>query len=192
MILEIEDYYGNTKGAIRLTENNEDGEIEIKNIKGEYNIADIDFDDIFDTNEYKVRIQKETKPEQKDHFLTLNYETIIGVPDNCKDLIKELNSYCAVLKHYYNNNYRDVWVLIQNYFGHINYGDEFGYFKTHDEICDILLYNFFISHEPQFSNHFKNFCNRQITKIRSNLKNLGYEIDDEYIEKRISGEQEVY
>ena len=30
MILEIEDYYGNTEGAIRLTENNKDGEIEIK------------------------------------------------------------------------------------------------------------------------------------------------------------------
>lgn len=191
MIIEVEDLNkGKTIGAIRYSEFDEyegTDEIIIKETSGNLEYIDIDFDDIFNSNEEKIRVGINT-----DHFLTLNYETIINIPDNCKNLIKELNSYCALLKHYYDNNYRDVWVLIQNYFGHIDYGEEFGYFKTHDEICDILLYNFFISHEKEFETHFEDFCNRQITKIKYNLKEKGYELEENYIEDRINGKNEVY
>ena len=60
MILEVEDYEGNTIFAI-LTERNNYGEEEIINTKGNISIADRDFDDIFGTNDFKTRIQLETE-----------------------------------------------------------------------------------------------------------------------------------
>ena len=61
MILEIEDYKGNTIFAIQ-TERNNYGEEEIINTKGNISIADKDFDDIFGTNDFKTRLQLETEP----------------------------------------------------------------------------------------------------------------------------------
>lgn len=187
MILDIVTKSGELIAKALIRENNEDGELQlVESTKG---ITDhwYDRDDYFDTNDERLIL--EINQKRKDHFLTVNYETIRGkTPKECIPLIKELNSYCALLRHYYNNNYRDVWVLIQNYFGHIDYGKEFGYFKTHDEICDILLYNFFISHEKEFETHFEDFCKRQIGKIRWNLENEhNYIVDESYIEKRIYG-----
>ena len=57
MILQIEDYNGCELGALNINPNNEYGEISVRNIRGDVSICDIDFDDIFDTNNYKLRIQ---------------------------------------------------------------------------------------------------------------------------------------
>lgn len=58
MIIEIEDYFGNTIGAVQIIDNNEEG-ISVGVCDGDISIADIDIDDIFLTNENKVRIQLE-------------------------------------------------------------------------------------------------------------------------------------
>lgn len=60
MILEVEDYEGNTIFAIQ-TEKNNFGEEEVINTKGNISIADRDFDDIFGTNDFKTRLQLETE-----------------------------------------------------------------------------------------------------------------------------------
>ena len=60
MILEVEDYEGNTIFAIQ-TERNDFGEEEVINTKGNISIADRDFDDIFGTNDFKTRLQLETE-----------------------------------------------------------------------------------------------------------------------------------
>ena len=60
MILEVEDYEGNTIFAVQ-TERNDFGEEEVINTKGNISIADRDFDDIFGTNDFKTRLQLETE-----------------------------------------------------------------------------------------------------------------------------------
>ena len=59
MIIEIENSNGKTIGAVKFSENNINGEFEIEKVIGDISIADIDFDDIFDTNEKKLRLQLE-------------------------------------------------------------------------------------------------------------------------------------
>ena len=57
MIIEIEKSNGKTIGAIKVSENNINGEFEIEKVVGNVSIADIDYDDIFDTNDKKLRLQ---------------------------------------------------------------------------------------------------------------------------------------
>ena len=57
MIIEIEDCFGNTIGAVQIIKNNNG--VNIGACDGDISIADIDVDDIFDTDEEKVRIQLE-------------------------------------------------------------------------------------------------------------------------------------
>lgn len=57
MIIEVEDCFGNTIGAVQINNNN--NEVMIGECDGDISIADIDVDDIFDTDEEKVRIQLE-------------------------------------------------------------------------------------------------------------------------------------
>ena len=57
MIIEIEDYMGNTIGATQVHEPENMNDIRIEKCNGAISIADIDNDDIFDTNELKLRIQ---------------------------------------------------------------------------------------------------------------------------------------
>lgn len=78
-IVEIETNNGNTIGAIQLYENNENGEVEIQQSTGDISIADIDSDDIFNTNDRKIRVQICPKPK------------VSGWNDAFKDYI-ELNS----------------------------------------------------------------------------------------------------
>ena len=62
MIVHIEDYFGDTIGAVTVTENDmETGELKVLETTGDISIADIDFDDFFDTNEERIRIQMELK-----------------------------------------------------------------------------------------------------------------------------------
>ena len=57
MIIEIEDYMGNTIGATQVHEPENINDITIEKCKGDISIADVDVDTIFDTNELKLRIQ---------------------------------------------------------------------------------------------------------------------------------------
>lgn len=60
MIIEIENDKGEQLGALLITENNINGNLVIRNsIITNISIADIDYDDIFNTNEQKIRIQIE-------------------------------------------------------------------------------------------------------------------------------------
>lgn len=61
--IEIETNNGNTIGAFQLYENNENGEVEIQQSIGAISIADIDTDDIFYTNDKKIRVQIYPKPK---------------------------------------------------------------------------------------------------------------------------------
>lgn len=58
MIIEIEDCFGNTIGAVQIISGNGD-EVSVGVCDGDISIADIDIDDIFNTLETKVRIQLE-------------------------------------------------------------------------------------------------------------------------------------
>ena len=57
MIIQIEDYNGNRIGAFRIVENDIDGEDKITDMIGDISHADTEFDDLFNTNENKFRIQ---------------------------------------------------------------------------------------------------------------------------------------
>ena len=57
-VIEIENNKGETLGSIEVTENNLDGEISFRRCSG-VSVADIDFDDIFGTNNQKIRLQLE-------------------------------------------------------------------------------------------------------------------------------------
>lgn len=57
-VIEIENNKGETLGSIEVTENNLDGEISFRRCNG-VSVADIDFDDIFGTNNQKIRLQLE-------------------------------------------------------------------------------------------------------------------------------------
>lgn len=60
MIIEIENNEGKQLGALLITENDINGNLVIRNsILKKISIADIDGDDIFNTNEPKIRIQIE-------------------------------------------------------------------------------------------------------------------------------------
>ena len=203
MIIEIENNKnGEQIGAIQFDLCEKYGDFVIENMIGNVNFLDEDLDDIFDTNDTKIRIGIEPQYKTISPFMSLNYETLKGnilkLNENGKGLVKELNSYCAILKWYNKKLYDQAGILIENYLGHIDYGKEFGYFKTHEEICMILYQNLLRSisfnkyNEAEQKECFRNFCNRQINKIRWNLENKHdfHEIDDEYIQKRIRGEFE--
>lgn len=58
MILEIEDYNGSRLCALDLEPYSENNHmIEVVNTEGDVSIADVEFDDIFGTNSFKLRIQ---------------------------------------------------------------------------------------------------------------------------------------
>lgn len=91
--------------------------------------------------------------------------------ERVKNLMQELKSYEALLKSFRVGDYYNCHILIFNYFGHIDYGNEFGYFKSHEEICYILSQNLCAQLTEGHSDSFTNFIERQIAKIKWNLKN---------------------
>lgn len=105
-------------------------------------------------------------------FKSFNYESCLN------PLEQELASYKTLKKHYLNKEYRDCSTLIRYYFGHIHYGIEFSYNKTHDEICFILYENLLYSIETGKDN-FINFIDRMIAKIQWNIDN------QDFLEKNI-------
>lgn len=160
MIIEIENDYGETIGSVNINAFDDKlNDINIREVRGDISIHDIDFDDIYDTNERKIRIGL----NQDTTFKSLNHESCVS------PLEQELSAYKALKKSYLNGDYNNCSTLINYYFGHIDYGIEFGYNKTHGEIC-LILYNnllYSIQHE---SNHFIDFVDRMIGKIEWNLK----------------------
>lgn len=176
VVISIEDSMGQRNlGAIKINDN---GNGEYKETDAiNMDLADVEFDEFFDTNEFQLRIwlNKSTA------FRTMNHENVGHVPEECKELMKEYNSYKALLKYYKQQNYYNCYIMIANYFGHIDYWNEFGYLKTHDEICCILfeclLSSLSIKHN---NNRFENFVTRMMKKIEYNLNNYhNYEIKGE-------------
>lgn len=169
VVVEIENDAGYTLGAIRIEENNQDGEVEVENKTDNISICDYDFDNIFDTNDEKIRISINDSKT----FRTSNYENVGHIPKECKQLVKEYNSYKILLEYFKNEMYYDCYIIIANYFGHINYGSQFGYFKTHDEICKILFECLLSSLDKNNSDdRFENFVNRMMRKIIWNLEHI--------------------
>ena len=170
MILEIENYHGATIGAVRVEENNEYGEVEVKNISGDISIADIDYDDIFDTNEEKVRVQID-KFCKSTIFRTGNVLALEGKTREIMNLMGEYTTYKYIVKAYNKDEYNEVFILVTNYLGHIDYGKEFGYVKSHEEIVYILLENLLNKFDHRLKDDgFINFVNRQMNKIKWNLE----------------------
>lgn len=167
VVLNIENNNGYRLGAIRLTENNEDGEIEIKEIEDNIQLENITFDYIFDTNEQEVTVSiKNTRT-----FGSHNHDNVGAIPEECKQLVKEYNSYKVLLDYYNNYEYYDCYIIIANYMGHINYGTEFGYFKTHEDICKILFESLLSSLDPRHNkDRFVDFIERMMRKIVWNLE----------------------
>ena len=182
MIIEIEDYNGEQIGAIEVTENSiETGQLEVLDTIGDVSIADIDFDDIFDTNSEKLRIGLElenlTIDKPRGAHRTQNVVGFYHKNERVKKLMQELKSYERLLESFNEEDYYNCSVLIYNYFGHINYANEFGYCKTHEEICYILNTNLCAQLTEGHKDSFTSFVERQIMKIKWNLNNI-YNIED--------------
>lgn len=192
MIFEIENEKGFYVGALHIYEfDEEESGLKVIDKKGNISIADVEYDDIFDTNEEKVRIQI----EESSAFSSNNHES-------CKiPLEQELGAYLALKEYYLKGEYYYCSVIINNYLGHVDYGKEFGYNKTHDEICLILYQTLLTSLEKDSDkNSFLSFVNHRIGDIRYNLKRL-YEKHgrtiiqmaiDESIERSCDNEGEIY
>lgn len=174
VVISIEDSMGQRQlGAIRL---NDDGSGEFDDTKTEnMDFVDVEFDDNFGTNEFQLRVWL----EKSTAFKTNNHENVAHVPDECRQLVKEYNSYKALLKYFKEEKYYDCYIMIAYYFGHIDYWNEFGYLKTHDEICCILFESLLSSLDPQHdSNRFEDFVTRMMNKIKWNLKHEhNYELE---------------
>lgn len=132
MIINIEDYNGNTIGGAFVYENNENGDITIKDLKGKISIADIDYDTLFDTNDKMIRIQ-----------LEINHDTNI-----IKDLIKlkqlqekqnQLWCFEDLMDDATDEYLEEVKELADKY--ELNYNDNYEDFKEDDDYepeCIIL------------------------------------------------------
>lgn len=181
VVIEIE-RNSETVGAVLWTECDEEGEMQFWETEGQICIRDYDFDDIFDTNEFKIRLDideyiDDELEKVKNPFRSANYIGFYHENDDVKDLVQELASYRALLKSFDGGDYYNCGILIENYFGHINYGYHFGYFKTHAEIVSILYSNMLYCLSNDGKDSFTDFCHRQINKIIGRLKD-DYEIED--------------
>lgn len=159
MIIEIENYNGETIGTMHVREF-DDGinDIDILDVDGDFDVADVDFDDIYDTNERKVRLQKNIKDYDKPDYMSLNYASC-KTPEE-----QEVIAYQVLKDHYLKGEYYYCKVLIWNYFGHIDYG-RMGYNKSHSQIISILFENLLFSIQED-NNNFVDFIDRQINKIQ--------------------------
>lgn len=105
----------------------------------------------------------EVKLYMKEPFRSGNHESCVTPME------QELGAYNALKKSYKKGNYYDCGVLIANYFGHIDYGKEFGYSKTHEEICLILYETLLASLMEGHKNSFIDFVDDMVGKIEYSL-----------------------
>ena len=169
VVIKIENKKGKELGALKINRTPEMNiDYETKNV--EY--VDESFDNIFGSNDDMISI----RVNESQTFSSMNYINVSEVPDNCKDLVLELSAYNQLLEHYENRYLYDCYILIANYFGHIDYAKEFGYNKTHDEICLILFQNLLASFDAhnEKPNPFLDFVNRMRNKIDWSLQQRGY------------------
>lgn len=181
MILEIEDKLGKRICAMKINPYDEEERMPIvESTIGEVSIADYDFDDIFDTNDYKIRISLDDIGTKK-IFRTGNIIGFKHKSQNAKDLMQEYKSYEALLNSLNKKDYYDCGVIIENYFGHIDYWYEFGYDKTHEDIVSILHSNLLSEltniERGDDKRPLQSFCKREMRKIEYIMKEK-YDIDD--------------
>ena len=136
------------------------GTIEIDDIENVKDVSGLCLNDIED-NIIRVSLEDSTA------FESLNHESCVT------PLEQELGAYKALKKSFLRGTYRDCSTLIRYYFGHISYGAEFGYCKTHDEICLILYETLLYSIETGKSS-FIDFVDRMIAKIEWNLEHQDF------------------
>ena len=74
VVLEFENYNGERIGNLQLEFDDSLNDYEIYDIEGEFDIADIEPDDIYETNDRKIRLQQNIRKE-KVPFLSLNIES---------------------------------------------------------------------------------------------------------------------
>lgn len=160
MIIELENYNGKTIGSLHIIEYDENiNDIDVLDVNGEFDVADIDFDDIYGTNDRKIRLQRNVKDYEKPSYKSLN-EISGGSPEE-----QEIAAYESLKRHYLNKDYYFCKVVIWNYFGHINY-NRIGYNKSHCEIIEILFENLLVSIQKDNDNLIK-FIDNQINKIQT-------------------------
>lgn len=160
MIIELKNNKNKRIGSMQICEfDDEYNDLKIEEVRGDIVVNDDAFDDIYDTNDRKVQITLETSP-----FDSLNHESCVS------PLEQELGAYKAVKKSFLKGDYNDCCTLIKYYFGHIDYDREFGYYKTHGEICLILFTNLLWSIQSGKDN-FISFVDDMIGKIEWNLEN---------------------
>lgn len=150
MLIEIENYYGGTLGSIEV-----DGEIE--NVKGNISLADIE--EVENQDIVRIQLEDELTP-----FQSLNHESCVSPME------QELGAYKALKKYYLDKNYNDCSIIIKYYLGHVNYGLEFGYGKSHGEICLILYHNLLYSIQED-NDDFIKFVDNMIHKIEWKIEN---------------------
>ena len=155
MIIEVVNKKHNRIGSLKIDESRN---LITADVCGKIDIDDNDFDDIYDTNDRKLQIALETSP-----FDSLNHASCVS------PLEQELSAYKELKKSFLEGRYNNCSVLINYYFGHIDYGREFSYYKTHGEICLILYTNLLFSLESG-KDSFINFVNDMIGKIEWNLE----------------------
>lgn len=147
--------------------------IEIENVKGR-KIGNIDtekrevagsikVDEIFDDG-YGEPIGVNIRVNSSSAFNTMNHKSCVT------PIEQELDAYQALKKSYEQKNYYDCSVLINNYFGHIDYTLVLNLDKTHDEIC-LILYECLLSSLQNDNSRFIDFVDLMIGKIEWNLEN---------------------
>ena len=84
---------------------------------------------------------------------------------------QELATYRRIKESFESGDYDNARILIVNYLGHIDYGKEFGYYKTHGEIVDIMLTQlvYHIQHGGPID-----FVDRQIAKLETCVEHGGW------------------
>ena len=147
-------------GSVQMYEfDDEVNDMNVVKTNGDIDVLTDGFDDIYDTNDRKLQIIVEASP-----FESLNHESCVS------PLEQELGAYKALKKAFLDKNYNDCCTLIKYYFGHIDYDREFGYYKTHGEICLILFTNLLWSIQSEADSFIK-FVDQMIGKIEWNLEN---------------------
>jgi len=121
MLIEIEDFDGNTIGVLQLSENMDYKNIDVNDVKtvsGDIDLIDIDFDDILDTDELKLRVSTnlinyETYDEYKDLF----YDDFKKLDTNIQKELKIM--ICNLLDYDYSDeiDYSDCLNSLRWYYG---------------------------------------------------------------------------
>ena len=129
MIVSFEDFYGNYIGSAQLIDCEND--ICVENIDGNISIADVSFDDLFGSNDKKIRIQLDKKNRETYRFeiictlktlffnIDLNHLSI----DDLKDFYQLNKDYGNILNIDLKDNMRvqllyDEWssILLNKYY----------------------------------------------------------------------------